>query len=220
MDNVNHFQHLGLFALVVLGIMVLPGLDMALILGKTLTQGRRAGAAATAGVMLGGAVHVLVAMLGLGLLLIHARWAYQGLLLGGAMYLAWIGWTLWRDGALLGDIGLDSQQPQDSWRAGWQGLLTCLLNPKAYVFMLAIFPQFLRADELPLWLQGVLMGAIVVGTQALVYGCLVVGAGGLRRAMNQHPERQKRVAQAVGVLLIASALWTAWSGWQQQSVGP
>jgi threonine/homoserine/homoserine lactone efflux protein len=132
MDSVSHFQHLGLFALVVLGIMVLPGLDIALILGKTLTEGRPSGAAATAGVMLGGAVHVLVAMLGLGLLL-----------------------------------------------------------------------------------QGVLMGAIVVGTQALVYGGLVVGAGGLRLALSRHPARQKRMAQVVGVLLMASALWTAWSGWHQ-----
>jgi threonine/homoserine/homoserine lactone efflux protein len=219
MDSVNHFQHLGLFAVVVLGIMVLPGLDMALILGKTLTEGRRAGAAATAGVMLGGAVHVLVAMLGLGLLLTHASWAYQGLLLGGAVYLAWIGWTLWRDGALLGDMAPSSPQPQHSWRAGWQGLLTCLLNPKAYVFMLAIFPQFLRTDGLPMLLQGVLMGAIVVGTQALVYGGLVVGAAGLRQTLHRYPSRQKRMAQMVGVLLMASALWTAWSGWQQ-SVAP
>lgn len=215
MDSVSQFQHLGLFALVVLGIMVLPGLDMALILGKTLTEGRPSGAAATAGVMLGGAVHVLVAMLGLGLLLTHARWAYQGLLLGGAVYLAWIGWTLWRDGALLGDLGAAHHQPRQSWRAGWQGLLTCLLNPKAYVFMLAIFPQFLRADGPPLLLQGVLMGAIVVVTQALVYGGLVVGAGGLRLALSRHPARQKRMAQVVGVLLMASALWTAWSGWHQ-----
>lgn len=215
MDSVSQFQHLGLFALVVLGIMVLPGLDMALILGKTLTEGRPSGAAATAGVMLGGAVHVLVAMLGLGLLLTHARWAYQGLLLGGAVYLAWIGWTLWRDGALLGDLGAAHHQPRQSWRAGWQGLLTCLLNPKAYVFMLAIFPQFLRTDGPPLLLQGVLMGAIVVGTQALVYGGLVVGAGGLRLALSRHPNRQKHMAQLVGLLLMASALWTAWSGWHQ-----
>lgn len=215
MDSVSHFQHLGLFALVVLGIMVLPGLDMALILGKTLTEGRRSGAAATAGVMVGGAVHVLVAMLGLSLLLTHARWAYQGLLLGGAVYLAWIGWTLWRDGALLGDLGAAHHQPRRSWRAGWQGLLTCLLNPKAYVFMLAIFPQFLRTDGLPLLLQGVLMGAIVVSTQALVYGGLVVGAGSLRLALHRHPNRQKHMAQLVGLLLMASALWTAWSGWHQ-----
>ncbi len=212
MDVLNHYHHLWLFAVLVVGIIVLPGLDMALILGKTLASGRRVGLATLGGVMAGGAVHVVVALLGLGLLLTHATWAYRLLLLGGAAYLAWIGWSLWRSGAVLGEVA--PPEPGSGWRSAWQGLATCLLNPKAYVFMLAIFPQFLRADAGPLALQGVLMGAIIVGTQGLVYGGLVLGADGLHQALRRHPQRQKRVAQAVGLVLMLSALWTAATGWQ------
>ena len=61
---------LGLFFLLVLGIVALPGLDMAYVLGSSLSGGRRGGLAAVAGIMAGGACHVLLSGLGVGALLI------------------------------------------------------------------------------------------------------------------------------------------------------
>ncbi len=55
-------------------------------------------------------------------------------------------------------------------------MLTCLLNPKAYVFMLAIFPQFLRPERGQLWLQAAVPGLVVAVTQAAVYGAVALGA--------------------------------------------
>ena len=37
-------------------------------------------------------------------------------------------------------------------------LATCLLNPKAYIFMLAVFPQFIRPDLGSLAAQAVALG--------------------------------------------------------------
>jgi len=50
----DHFSHLWLFFLMVLGIIVLPGLDMAFVLASSLTSGHRAGLVAVAGIVAGG----------------------------------------------------------------------------------------------------------------------------------------------------------------------
>lgn len=48
-------------------------------------------------------------------------------------------------------------------------MLTCLLNPKAYLFMFAVFPQFLRPEAGGIWLQATILGTIIAATQFSVY---------------------------------------------------
>ena len=91
------------FALVA-GVIVLPGMDMAFVLGSSLTGGRRAGLAAVAGIVAGGILHVLMSAAGIGLLLASAPRLFNALLVAGALYAGWIGWTSWRDAAAFGEI--------------------------------------------------------------------------------------------------------------------
>jgi len=65
----DHYAHLWLFFLMVLGIIVLPGMDMAFVMASSLTGGRRAGLFAVGGIVAGGVCHVVAGALGLGLLL-------------------------------------------------------------------------------------------------------------------------------------------------------
>nr|WP_255413720.1 LysE family transporter [Rhodoferax sp. TS-BS-61-7] len=89
-------EHLWLYAVLVAGIVVLPGMDMAFVLASTLVDGRRSGAAAVAGIVLGGMVHVAMGALGVGLLLQHFPLAFNALLLAGSLYVAWMGYGLLR----------------------------------------------------------------------------------------------------------------------------
>ena len=67
------------------------------------------------------------------------------MLLAGALYIGWIGWSQLR---ARGGVALPaSAAPARGGQVFLQGMLTCLLNPKAYVFMLAIFPQFLHPER-------------------------------------------------------------------------
>ena len=50
-----YLEHLWLYFVLLVGIVVVPGMDMMFVLANALTGGRRAGLAATAGIMLGGA---------------------------------------------------------------------------------------------------------------------------------------------------------------------
>lgn len=199
---------LWLFALLVLGIIVMPGMDMAYVLSSTLVDGRRAGAAAVAGLVVGGMVHVAMSSLGIGLLLQLFPAAFDALLVAGALYVAWMGWSLWRHPGSLAEVGDAPSRPTAQTFA--RAVLTCLLNPKAYVFMIAVFPQFMQPDAGGLRRQVVALGAIIAVTQAVVYGAVVLGAVGLRGGA----ANQACVARGVGSLLIATAVWTLWQSWR------
>jgi threonine/homoserine/homoserine lactone efflux protein len=89
------------------------------------------------------------------------------------------------------------------------GLLTCLLNPKAYVFMLAIFPQFLKPSRGPIWAQALALGLITIGTQAGVYGAVALLA---QRAGSLGASAF--ATRAVGAMLVCTGIVTVVQGWQ------
>ncbi len=138
----TYTDNLWLFFLLVSGIIIVPGMDLIFVLASSLSGGRKAGLSATFGIMAGGAVHTLYAAVGVGMVLHLAPQLMTVLLVLGALYVAYIGWQL-----LNSSITVGSPDPLDR-RASWvrfrQGALTSLMNPKAYLFMLAIYPQFLH----------------------------------------------------------------------------
>jgi threonine/homoserine/homoserine lactone efflux protein len=205
-------SHLWLFGLMVLGIIALPGMDMAYVVASAITGGRRQGMAAVAGIVSGGVVHVLMATLGLGVLLALYPAAFNTLLVAGSLYIAWIGWSLWRTAAALGELGTVPRVT--GAQAFRRGVMSCLINPKAYVFMVAIFPQFVRTEYGPLGTQAAVMGLIIALTQVGIYGTFAWGAGSLQRWLRCHPQRQVAIGRAVGLLLMLAALWTLWHGWR------
>lgn len=203
-------SHLWLFFVLVLGIIALPGMDMAFVLGSTLANGRPGGAAALAGIVVGGVAHTAMAALGVGLLMQSVPGLFTLMLVAGALYLGWIGWSLVRGASALGEVGASRSRPAAaSFR---QGLLTCLLNPKAYLFMVAVFPQFARADLGPVLPQAVAMGAIVAATQMVVYGLIVLGADRAQAALRGSGRAQVGAMRGVGFVLMGGAAWMLWQG--------
>lgn len=209
----DHYAHLWLFFLMVLGIIVLPGMDMAFVMASSLTGGRRAGLFAVGGIVAGGVCHVVAGALGLGLLLQLVPGMVNVMLLAGSAYIAWIGGSLMRSTSVFG--ALPSISVPSPWRTFRQAALTCLLNPKAYLFMLAIFPQFLRREYGSWWLQAVALGLIIALTQTGVYGSLALATGSARQWMAERPTAATAMARAVGSMLILAAAFTAWQGWRQ-----
>jgi threonine/homoserine/homoserine lactone efflux protein len=205
------FAHLGLFFVLVFGVIALPGLDMAFVLASALRGGNGAGLAAVGGIMLGGAAHTVMGVLGVAAILAVWPPLFNVVLLAGAAYIGWIGWTLlrMREGVALPASG----SPAPGASVFLQGMLTCLLNPKAYVFMLAIFPQFLRPERGHLWGQAASLGLITGVTQAVVYGTVAVGAVRAHRWLAGSPRAGLAAVRAVGTVLIGAALLTALQAW-------
>jgi threonine/homoserine/homoserine lactone efflux protein len=208
----NHVEQLWLFFALVFGIVVLPGLDMAFVLGSTLAGGRRRGFAALAGIVAGGVCHVVMTALGISVLLKWIPGAFNALLLAGALYIAWIGLSLMRSDAA---PAMRPDAPRRSHAATFrQGMLTCLLNPKVYLFMLAIFPQFLRPEYGPIAAQALVLWLIIALNQLCVYGGLALMADRARAWLQGKPEAGMLATRCVGALLIAAAMFTGIEGWR------
>ena len=210
--DMTYGENLWLYFTLLFGIIIVPGMDMLFVLASSLTSGRRAGMAATAGIMAGGAVHSLYGAIGVGLLATLLPALFNPLLFAGAAYMAWIGYTLIRSSITVSAVeaGIDGS----GWRTFRQGAVTCLINPKAYLFMLAVYPQFLKPAYGPIWLQGVVMGLMTVATQAAIYGTIAVTASRSRALLISNPVATIIVGRVAGALLIAVSILTAWHGWK------
>ena len=208
----SHSADLLLFAALVFGVIVLPGLDMAFVMGSSLTAGRRHGLAAVAGIAVGGACLVVMTTLGIGVLLKMVPAAFNALLLVGALYIAWIGISLLRANSA---FGLQTEGcAMSAWTTFRRGALTCLMNPKAYLFMLAVFPQFLHAEFGPLWSQSLVLWMIIAVTQVAVYGAVALAAAQARGWLVRRPAAGLVTARVVGAVLIGAALLTGFEGWR------
>lgn len=205
-------SQLWLFFLVVFAVVLLPGMDMAYVAGSSLTGGRRQGLFALSGIVAGGVFHVLAAALGVGLLLQLVPGLFNGVLLAGAGYLGWIAWSLLRSRSA---AALQADAPALAPAAAvLRGALTSLLNPKAYLFMLAIFPQFIDPQRGPVWLQALVLWLIIAVTQMMVYGPLALAAAGARQWLARRPSAGLMLNRGAGVVLLLTALWTAAAGWR------
>ena len=209
----SDYGHLWVFALFVLGIMILPGLDMAFVMGSSLIAGRRHGMAAVAGIVCGGICHVVMTTLGIGVLLKLIPGAFNALLLAGALYIAWIGVSLLRSDSAFG-MHDEARNAASAWTTFRRGALTCLMNPKAYLFMLAVFPQFLRAEYGPLWSQALALWIIIALTQVAVYGAIAIAAARARGWLARKPAAGILIARVVGAVLIGAALFAGLEGWR------
>ncbi|MFS8111574.1 LysE family translocator [Rhizobium jaguaris] len=208
----NYSENLWLFFLLLFGIIIVPGMDMLFVLANSLTGGSNRGLAATGGIMLGGAVHSLNGALGIGLLMHFVPILFNPLLVAGAAYMAFIGITLMRSSITVGHDGPAGSR--SAWRAFRQGAVTCLMNPKAYLFMLAVYPQFLKPDYGPIWIQAVIMGLMTIATQFAVYGGLAVTAGRSRDLLIANPGATVLAGRTAGLLLFAVSVFTIWEGWR------
>lgn len=154
-----------------------PGPDVLYIVGRSVSQGRRAGVVSALGIGAGCLLHVAAAALGLSALMAAVPLAYDGVRYSGAAYLVWLGLRAWR--ARFGGLEVRAGEHASLGRIFRQGVITNVLNPKVAIFFLAFLPQFTNAARGALPLQFVGLGLIFVVNGTLVCLAYALAAGGL-----------------------------------------
>ena len=129
----------GAYCAAILLFLALPGPGTFALLTSTAKGGLRAGAAATAGVIVGDQALLWLAVAGVAALLAAHPTAFKLVQYAGAAYLAWIGLRLIFS---RGD-GAASPVRIEPHHYARQAFFITLLNPKAIVFYMAFFPLFI-----------------------------------------------------------------------------
>jgi threonine/homoserine/homoserine lactone efflux protein len=140
---------------------ITPGPDTLYIVGRSSTQGGRAGAVAALGIGAGTLVHICAAALGLSAILAASATAFTAVKFVGAAYLLYVGISLIRSaGASRSSPSAIVVRPAAIRSIFMQGFFTNVLNPKVALFFLAFLPQFVAVDAASKPLAFFLLGAI------------------------------------------------------------
>ncbi len=118
-----------------------PGPDFALVLKQSVAHGRRTAIWSSIGIGCGISVHIVYCLLGLGFFLKSSPAVLTVVKYLGAAYLAYIGVQALRSRPRTGDLDLASSGSAPTDRAAWTtGFLVNVLNPKAALFFISLFP--------------------------------------------------------------------------------
>ena len=189
------------------GIILLPGPNSLFILSVATARGVKAGFQGALGVFLGDTV--LLALVGLGAagLLRTTPALFMVVKYAGAAYLSWVGVQLllaaakkWRSADLptqtLPEIPAHMAHPFK------RALLVSLLNPKAILFLLSFFVQFIDpAYETPV-VPFLILSSIVMGFSALYLSVLIFAGARLAQGFRARSKLAASLSSAVGAVFV------------------
>ena len=192
-----HIDWFGFIAAVAI-LEVTPGVNMAWLAGLSLTKGRRAGLAATAGIAIGLTLNAMLAGAGLAELVQSHPELQVWLRRGGALLMLALAWRTWIDQST-------EPSPHDGRNGFTAGLLLNIINPKAFVFFLVVVPPFLSGGALQLE-QAFALGLTSVGIATAVHLTIVFTAGNAHAWLSD-TDRTRTVRRIMAMVMIGVAVW-------------
>ncbi|SNR51342.1 LysE family translocator [Blastococcus mobilis] len=201
------------FLLAVLLISASPGPAMALIFRRAAMRGLRDAVPTVLGLELGLYVWALVAGAGFAALVAASEVAYLVLRVVGAAVLLYLGFRSFRAAWLqrreseAAVVQLTPPGRRHWWGAFGEGVVVQLANPKAAVFMIAFYPQFVPVSG-PVFATTALLGLLQIAVETVLY--LGLAAGVARAgAWFRRPRIRCRLEVVSGSVLVGLGLRVA-----------
>ncbi|MBW3492581.1 LysE family translocator [Bacillus sp. FDAARGOS_1420] len=120
---------------------LIPGADTMYIVGRSISQGRKAGVYSVFGIITGSLVHTLLVAFGLSIILTKSIVLFNAIKVIGVIYLVYLGIKMILDKT---NVAFQATSNKLNIRKIYvQGLLTSLTNPKVSLFFIAFLPQFI-----------------------------------------------------------------------------
>ena len=168
-------------------ISVSPGAGAVNTMSNGMRYGVRETLPAIFGLQLGYGAQILLVGIGLGAILASSNLAFNLVKWMGVAYLVWLGYSRWIQPPL--DIAAADGNRESGRRRFWQAAFVNLTNPKATVFLLALFPQFIDIHA-PQFAQFSIMGSTLIMVDIAVMVGYATLASQLSRWMKS--ERNQR----------------------------
>jgi threonine/homoserine/homoserine lactone efflux protein len=194
-------EHLPLFVLSGILLNLTPGQDTFYIVGRSVSQGRRAGLLSVLGIVSGSIIHTLAAAFGLSAILATSARAFVIVKLAGAAYLAYLGIKLLLERPA--DPGTAAAfTPEPDWAIYRAALLTNVLNPKVALFFLAFLPQFVSPAASSRVVSFLFLGALFIFNGTLWCLALVWGASAMSQRLRGGQASGLWLKRATGAIFV------------------
>ena len=193
------------------GIILLPGPNSLFVLSVATVRGVKAGYQGALGVFVGDTILLLLTALGAAGLLRTYPALFMMVKYAGAAYLTWVGLNLiraavqkWRshtaaDVAMEADVTQATAHLQQPFK---RALVISLLNPKAILFLLSFFIQFIDpAYETPA-VPFLILSAIIMVFSALYLSALIFAGARLAQGFSRRKRLSAGLSSAVGGLFV------------------
>jgi threonine/homoserine/homoserine lactone efflux protein len=188
------------FLPVLLPVVLSPGASFTLAINSALNSGRRGLFKTLAGTALGIYTHALLVAFGLSSILATSATSVSLLKIAGSLYLLWLGIQLMRSARKATALGPDPRLASVTLLDAW---LANVLNPKAFIFYLAVVSQFAgQANAIGDYLVLASVHIAVMGVWLIVISNLVIFS-----ASKVNPRVLKKIINTLGgAMLIIYAL--------------
>jgi leucine efflux protein len=190
------------------GIILLPGPNSLFVLSVATARGVKAGFQGALGVFLGDTVLLVLVALGAAGLLRTTPALFMVVKYAGAAYLGWVGVQLllaalqkWRGAD---DIAGSTVPvvPAHLAKPFQRALLVSLLNPKAILFLLSFFVQFIDPNYTTPAVPFLILSAIVMGFSAMYLSVLIVMGARLADGFRERRKLSAVLSSAVGAVFV------------------
>ncbi|MFH8607811.1 leucine efflux protein LeuE [Streptomyces sp. NPDC018029] len=196
-------------------IILLPGPNSLYVLSVAARRGVRTGYTAAAGVWCGDAVLMTLSAAGVASLLQANAVLFGIVKYAGAGYLTWLAvgmlraaWGMWRarrDQAAEGGRAVDDGEAAAGERPFRRALVISLLNPKAILFFIAFFVQFVDPGYAYPALSFVVLGVLAQLASFLYLTALIFSGTKLAAAFRSRKRLSAGATSAAGALFLGFA---------------
>jgi leucine efflux protein len=195
------------YALGALGIILLPGPNSLFVLSVATARGVKAGWQGAFGVFVGDTVLLLLTALGAAGLLRTYPALFMVVKYAGAAYLSWVGINLlwsaikkWRNPVVQATVVVET--PAHLAHPFKRALVISLMNPKAILFLLSFFVQFIDPTYETPAVPFLILSAILMALSALYLAALIFAGARLAQAFSRRQRLSASLSSAVGALFM------------------
>ena len=196
------------YVLGALGIILLPGPNSLFVLSVATARGVKAGYQGAMGVFVGDTVLLSLTALGAASLLRAYPALFMAVKYAGAGYLSWVGLNLilsafraWRAPVVASSAAV-TESPAHLAHPFKRALVISLLNPKAILFLLSFFVQFIDPTYETPAVPFLILSAIVMAFSALYLSALIFAGVRLAQAFRRRQRLSAGLSSGVGGLFV------------------
>jgi len=194
-------------AFVIAGILLnlTPGSDTMYVLGRSISQGKKAGIMSVFGISTGCLVHTVLAAFGLSFIIAQSDLVFNIIKYAGAIYLCFLGVRMIQKQTGV-EVEIGTSQRKKYWRIFFSGIFTNVLNPKVALFFLAFLPQFVKSSQVNSPLPFLILGLTFIVTGTIWCLILVLFSSLMAERLKRNNKLKNWLEKIAGSVFIALGL--------------